>query len=432
VVKFDPAIDARAEAQRRQLAVLRQLPYSENTFVLQANPSMISLDLLEICNRWAAGGEAIWAEPNLVSTTVPHAPNDRYLVQQLHHPIIDSQGAWDIVQAAEAAGEIADVVLAVNDYGCQTTHEDLVPILTSQFSFSTNTTVLLEHPHGTSTCGIAAAVLNNTKGVAGIAGFPGFVDMIVVQIPNSIPAGTEQDFAAMLLWCAGLPNGRAVPAALARGADVMSNSWGQHGIALSGDITAAFDALADTGRNDLGCVVVFAAGNHDDFFDEHFPWAAHPAVIAVSASTVTAPERKVGTSNFGDGIEVCAPGGENSAVAGGNESTFSTTSKAFDPLGDYDYFGETSAACPMVAGVAALMLAVNPDLDAEKVREILRTTAVKIDGGNKDPIGGYDNGYSGWYGYGRIDARAAVQAAQAARAEAAHVPAAPTNVRITN
>jgi subtilisin family serine protease len=275
--------------------------------------------------------------------------------------------------------------------------------------------------------------MDNGKGVAGIAGFPGFVDLIAVQIPNSIPVGTEQDFAAMLLWCAGLPNGRAVPAALARGADVISNSWGQHGIALSGDITAAFDALADTGRNNLGCVVVFSAGNKDDFFDDHFPWAAHPSVIAVSASTVTAPERKVSSSNFGQGIEVCAPGGENSAVASGSESTFSTTSsRTFDPLGDYGYFGETSAACPMVAGVAALMLAVNPDLDAEEVREILRTTAVKIDGGNTDPIGGYDNGYSGWYGYGRINARAAVQAAQAARVGAAQVPAAPTNVRITN
>ena len=433
VVKFHPAIDALAEAQRRQLAVLRQLPYSENTFVLQASPSMISLDLLDICNGWAASGEAIWAEPNLVSTTVPHAPNDKLLGPQLHHAIIDSQGAWDIVQGAQAAGEITDVVLAVNDYGCLTTHEDLAPILTSQFSFSTNTTALLEHPHGTSTCGIAAAELDNGKGVAGIAGFPAFVDLIAVQIPNSIPAGTEQDFAAMLLWCAGLPNGRAVPAALARGADVISNSWGQHGIALSGDITAAFDALADTGRNDLGCVVVFSAGNHDDFFDDHFPWAAHPAVIAVSASTVTLPERKVSSSNFGQGIEVCAPGGENSAVASGSESTFSTTtSRTFDPLGDYGYFGETSAACPMVAGVAALMLAVNPELEAREIRELLRTTAAKIDGGNKDPIGQYDNGYSGWYGYGRINARAAVQAAQAARAGAAHVPAAPTNVRITN
>ena len=44
----------------------------------------------------------------------------------------------------------------------------------------------------------------------------------------------------MFLWCAGLPNGRTVPAPLPRGADVISNSWGLTGRALSGDVSSAF------------------------------------------------------------------------------------------------------------------------------------------------------------------------------------------------
>ena len=88
-------------------------------------------------------------------------------------------------------------------------------------------------------------------------------------------------------------------------------------------------------------------------------------------------------------------------------------------------FGGTSAATPMCAGVAALMLSANPDLSWVEVRRILRETASKIDAANADPIGRWVdvNGnistapgylgphYSRWYGLGRVDAEAAVQQA---------------------
>ena len=85
-----------------------------------------------------------------------------------------------------------------------------------------------------------------------------------------------------------------------------------------------------------------------------------------------------------------------------------------------------------MAGVAALMIALNPSLDAEQIRDMLHTTAVPIDTINTDPDGSYDKyGHSQWYGYGRLDAQAAVQAAQAAAPPAAvSAPAAPTGVRI--
>jgi hypothetical protein len=92
------------------------------------------------------------------------------------------------------------------------------------------------------------------------------------------------------------------------------------------------------------------------------------------------------------------------------------------PLGaasnDYDDFGQTSCACPQVAGLAALMLSANPELTWVQVRQILRETAVQIDAANVDPVGQWVDtdgdglaDYSQWYGYGRIDAQAAVQAA---------------------
>ncbi|PSN75862.1 peptidase S8, partial [filamentous cyanobacterium CCP4] len=86
---------------------------------------------------------------------------------------------------------------------------------------------------------------------------------------------------------------------------------------------------------------------------------------------------------------------------------------------DYtNVFGGTSSSCPVVAGVAGLMLSVNPNLTARQVREILQATADKIVDRTSDPqlglqYGTYNaNGHSQWFGYGKVNAAAAVREAQ--------------------
>ena len=90
-----------------------------------------------------------------------------------------------------------------------------------------------------------------------------------------------------------------------------------------------------------------------------------------------------------------------------------------------DNFGGTSYSTPVCAGLAVLMLSANPSLTWIEVRELIKATAVKIDPGNTDPVGCWrdtanristDPGYTGpwfsqWYGFGRIDAAAAMEAA---------------------
>jgi hypothetical protein len=82
-------------------------------------------------------------------------------------------------------------------------------------------------------------------------------------------------------------------------------------------------------------------------------------------------------------------------------------------------FGGTSHSCPTVAGAAALILSVRPDLTWVQVREILRTTATHIDIGQANATGQWVdndgdgvNEFSQWYGYGRLDVNAAVIAAR--------------------
>ncbi len=85
------------------------------------------------------------------------------------------------------------------------------------------------------------------------------------------------------------------------------------------------------------------------------------------------------------------------------------------------YFGGTSSATPVVAGVAALMLSVNPDLTSGEVREIIEKTTDKIVDPEPDPqlgtmMGNYDaNGYSQWFGFGKVNAYEAVLAARQRR-----------------
>ncbi|MGQ0642004.1 MAG: S8 family serine peptidase [Gemmatimonadaceae bacterium] len=94
------------------------------------------------------------------------------------------------------------------------------------------------------------------------------------------------------------------------------------------------------------------------------------------------------------------------------------------PADHRNNFGGTSSATPLTAGVAALVLSAEPDLTWVEAREILRDTAVKFDLTNTDPVGqwldinGNPSNTSGlppvrsaWYGYGRVDADSAVQAA---------------------
>ncbi|MEM3699407.1 MAG: S8 family serine peptidase [Candidatus Bathyarchaeia archaeon] len=155
------------------------------------------------------------------------------------------------------------------------------------------------------------------------------------------------------------------------GADIITMS-------LGGRSSLLFDTATQAAINyayQKGCILVAAAGNDNN--SEPFYPAAYDKVIAVSA--IDQSDRKAEFSNFGDYIDICAPG----------VNILSTMVNS-----TYAYGSGTSFAAPFVAGVAALLLSKHPNLTHQEVTETLYYYAE-------------DLGESGWdpyYGWGLVNA----------------------------
>jgi subtilisin family serine protease len=127
--------------------------------------------------------------------------------------------------------------------------------------------------------------------------------------------------------------------------------------------------------------------------------ASHADTIAVGASTDF--DFRSDYSQYGTALDFVAPSD------GGRTGIYTTDRTGSDGYSGDDYdpdFGGTSAACPLAAGIGALILSVNPALTAAQVRTFMRTTCDKIGGVT------YTNGTNQFYGHGRVNAQAAVAA----------------------
>jgi subtilisin family serine protease len=296
---------------------------------------------------------------------------------------IDAERAWTY---ATGAG----VTIAVLDSGVQLDHPDLVVVPGHDYIDQDDDPGPApgsdEGPHGTCAAGVAAAVGDNTYGVAGVAYG---ADIYAVRL---IGGDTTLD---------DLYN--AFVESVDAGAGVLSNSWG-FGTACEtvpryGVFADMFDYAEETGRGGLGSVVVFAAGNGAcDIENDHM--LGHETAVVVAA--IESWDQRAWYSSYGDAVDIAAP------------TTLLTTDLTEGGYGSYDGddafvdgFNGTSAATPVVAGVVALMMEANPRITAAAIRDVLCATAVRTDVANA----GYDaDGRSPYYGCGRIDAGAAVEA----------------------
>ena len=169
----------------------------------------------------------------------------------------------------------------------------------------------------------------------------------------------------------------AIDYAWENGAHILSNSWT---IGPDADVTDAIERAKENGRNGKGAVLVCAVHNHNGPVE--YP-ATLSQTIAVGASD--ANDERWAWSNFGDELDVVAPSGDG--ALGDTTISWSTdiTGSAGynpgdldkgDPNGDYTkWMGGTSGATPKVAGLAGLILSVNPDLTSDEVQFIIQSTA---------------------------------------------------------
>ncbi|MGH9718687.1 MAG: S8 family serine peptidase [Bryobacteraceae bacterium] len=270
--------------------------------------------------------------------------------------------------------------------------------------------------HGTACAGVACA-----DGVLGASGVAPKARLMPIRLASNL--GSIQE-ANAFKW------------AVDHGADIISCSWGpvdgrwfdpndpRHNRvdAIPASTRLAIDAAVQNGRGGKGCVVLFAAGNGNESVDND-GYASHANVIAVAACSDRGTRSVY--SDFGKAVwcsfpssdfghqpfshpEPLTPGiwtTDRRGAAGYNQGSVVNGDAAGNFAND---FGGTSSACPGAAGVAALVLAVNPALTSTQVRDILKRSCDKIDPQN----GSYDaTGHSKLYGFGRLNARRAVELA---------------------
>lgn len=361
------------------------------------------------------------AEPDLATPgrlAVFAVPTDGRLIDQwhlrnqgLHHgtnigflPGADAR----VIEAWETASSLGqpNVVVAVIDDGFDLSHPDLIGSwkIVAPKDFTRNSGSPLPDPltedwHGTACAGVAVGNADGT----GIVGAAPRCRLMPVRW------GRDLSDSQVETWFDYVRE---------QGAWVVSCSWSAsaRNFPLSERKRRAIERCAREGRGGLGCVICFAAGNESRDINDPASlsvngFANHPDVLAVSASN--SRDQRSSYSNFGAAISVCAP----SSGAGGWGITTSDvmgqytrggqTFEAGYSTGPYtDNFGGTSSACPLVAGICALILSLKPDLTAAEVKELIEHTARKI-----GPAGSYDEqGHSLAFGFGCVDARAAIQA----------------------
>ena len=259
-------------------------------------------------------------------------------------------------------------------------------------------------PHGTCVTGVIAAVKDNNLGVAGAC-----PECKIVPVRSGDMLGDGENMA------------KAFNFVLDQGVQIISNSWGPADNGGGEDMPEVIKEIVkyarEKERNGLGVVIFFAAGNgNEDISDEKSfdGYAANENVIAVGA--VNAYGKRSNYSDFGKDLDIMAPSSDVDgdyvwnpfAIDTIKDGIWTIDARSYYGYSQSDYtgtFGGTSSASPLAAAVAGLMISAYPELSRDELYEIITKTADKIAPGDAD----YDeNGFSEKYGYGRINALAAV------------------------
>jgi thermitase len=298
-----------------------------------------------------------FAEPNYLAHAL-EVPNDPSFSVQWGLSQIGAPAAWDVSHGSSAP------IVAIVDTGIDGTHPDLAGKVLPGWNFVSSIAIPADSDsdddgHGTHCAGIAAAVTNNGVGIAGLAPL---ARLLPVKVLDGSGTGTYEAVALGIRYAAD------------HGARVIN-------LSLGGTDPSVTLREAVNYAQDHGCLLPCATGNAVGALSAY--GIMYPAQYALAVGATDSLDARASFSKYGPQISVVAPG----------QSVYSTL-----PGGFYGSLSGTSMAAPHVSGLAALLWGACPLESNEQVRHVIESTAV-------------DLGSPGWdqeFGYGRIDARAAI------------------------
>lgn len=400
------------------LAIVESTLIAPNLVLAELEDTM-SGGPLEIGNDLEKLAETKWACATFCAKIIPaYTPADTFFHYQYNFDNwgqtggtadadIDADLAWDI---PNSFGD-SNIIVAVIDQGV-TWHEDLPSsritngidvvgdsVKAPQIDYDPSPGDLINH--GMMCAGLIAASHNDT----GVAGLAPNVKIMPIKIFDD--AGLAPSPPELHVWRPAL----AIRWADTNNATILSNSWTFRSSKAIPDVMWAIQDLISAEDDSLSEVIVFAAGNED--YDNAIPFPANmPEVIAVGATDKN--DEAWYWSNCGDALDVMAPTGDRWIATGDVWTIDQMWFDGWNPNitgwddaeGNIHYTGKgggTSAACPQVAGIAAMILSRRPDFDtgatyrdtcSQVIRNIIEGSAEDLGAPGWDPI----------YGHGRVNA----------------------------
>ena len=338
-----------ARADLAQVQVVRHIPEVDE-YLIQV-PAGESEQAL--ADALFATGHFEYVEPDWLCYPV-NCPNDPQFNSQWHHQAnrMQSCDAWSIETGDPS------IVVAICDSGVRPGHEDLQLHRQEGYHVPSETWESAGGPvndingHGTLCAGTAAANGDNGLGVAGVGWNLGYRPVRVTDNSNGTASLSNLTKGA-----------RAAADAGDRVASVSFSGGTSSTVRSTGDYIRARNAL-----------LVWAAGNDSVFLVGN----REDSVILVGATH--SGDSRSGFSNYGPLVDLVAPGSSIRTTSNGGNSAYGSVSG-------------TSFACPMTAGLCALIWSRNPLLAPHEVEQILRASCEDL-----GPLG-LDNDY----GYGRIN-----------------------------
>jgi subtilisin-like proprotein convertase family protein len=401
-------------AVRHQLA-LKDIPdYAPGWVIFTAANPFAALDAmvnLRAVSSIASADVLLAAQQSLRAL-----PNDLLITNQWHlkktagsaaGTDVNIETAWNYPAAIGSRG--AGIRIGIVDDGLQTAHPDLAPNVDTANDKDWNGNDADPNPgsgddHGTACAGVAAAKGNNGIGVSGTAPDATLVGMRLISA-----AATDAQEAEAMNY---LPNI----------VQIKSNSWGPSdtGTILEGPgalTLAALKTAAESGRNNKGSIIVWAAGNGGTAGDNSNYDGYANSIYTIAIGATDSVGRRANYSEPGANLVVCAPSSGAAGTLGittaDRTGTLGYNTATSANGGDYaNDFGGTSSATPTVAGIIALLLEKNPNLGWRDVQEILIRTAVRPPAsttGWADNAAGISFNHD--FGAGLINATAAVNLA---------------------